>query len=160
MLKGILGIFGWSLICFVLFISYFFWSYFEFDDLLHLISGVLRKPVFLSGFPPTLTHKVDDIVDLSCTFDGSPRPEICWYFNQQPITSTNRTRVKLLDGNLRLRIRRLNFEDAGVYSCIVKNEAGEIEKSCTLTVESRYIFTFNCLYTCWLPFLLNYLKST
>ena len=56
----------------------------------------------------------------------------------------NNPRYKFLDGSRRLVVRMLTQDDAGTYSCVLKNDAGEITKSCNLTVKGNYLKSLFC----------------
>ena len=58
--------------------------------------------------------------------------------------SENNPRIKFLDGSRRLVVRMLTKDDAGAYSCVLKNDAGEITRSCNLTVKGNYLKCLFC----------------
>ncbi|XP_050698180.1 obscurin-like isoform X5 [Eriocheir sinensis] len=68
---------------------------------------------------------------------GKPEPEFRWYKDNSPIISTNRVAVeKDNDGLIRLSIRHVTAEDAGVYQLKAWNEYGEAACSGKLICET------------------------
>lgn len=63
-------------------------------------------------------------ISLHCNIDGSPKPEITWNFESQPLIPS--TAFKLTNEN-----KNLEFESTadkiGIYSCVGKNQFGQSE---------------------------------
>eukprot|EP00794_Sanderia_malayensis_P017252 gene17252-18977_t len=98
-------------------------------------SWAVKRPRFLTSFPVSMSKKVDDSVTLACTVDSWPQANIIWYYNHEPLGNRHTQQIKFTDDNQKLHIRYLKLDDAGIYTCIAKNEFGQVEKSCTLVVE-------------------------
>ena len=96
-----------------------------------------QPPEFVTCFPSSLAKHVDNHLELSCTVNGSPHPVISWFYNDNPLDRSS-PRIKFLDGDRRLMIRRLRLVDTGIYSCLIKNECGEKIRSCELNVASKF----------------------
>ena len=104
------------------------------------------RPAFVSCFQPRADKFVDDDLELRVVVTGSPSPEITWKHNGQTMNENN-ARIKFLDGSRRLVVRLLTQDDAGTYSCVLKNDAGENTRSCNLIVKGNYCCeaaTYSC----------------
>ncbi|XP_060630493.2 hemicentin-1 isoform X1 [Anolis sagrei] len=71
-------------------------------------------------------------VTLICEASGIPHPTITWLKYGQPILPSSSVRV--LSGGRVLRLVQSNVEDAGHYTCVVTNIAGEERKNFDLSV--------------------------
>ncbi|CAG5132926.1 unnamed protein product, partial [Candidula unifasciata] len=109
---------------------------------------VLVPPV-VSQVPARLLKDYQETVALPCAAQGSPQPEINWYFNGKELMSSNNTRqvfvfffkIKFscmyhIDGNNTLSIESVDSPDSGVYQCFAVNEAGESATYTWLLVNS------------------------
>ncbi|CAH2311914.1 hemicentin-1 isoform X2 [Pelobates cultripes] len=65
-------------------------------------------------------------VTLTCGMSGIPPPTITWYKDGHPITQ-NHSPV-IMSGGMVLRFSHASISDAGRYTCIVSNAAGEDKK--------------------------------
>ncbi|XP_029939526.1 hemicentin-1, partial [Salarias fasciatus] len=83
-------------------------------------------------FPENVSVVVKNPVALHCEASGIPLPEISWLKDGQPITTTSSLRV--LSGGRSLRLMHAAVEDAGRYTCVVSNSAGEERKSFDLDI--------------------------
>uniref|UniRef100_A0A8B9H3J1 Hemicentin 1 n=1 Tax=Astyanax mexicanus TaxID=7994 RepID=A0A8B9H3J1_ASTMX len=75
---------------------------------------------------------------LNCEVRGDPLPTIQWSKNGVNIQISNR--IRQLD-NGSLAIYGTVNEDAGNYVCVATNDAGVVERTVTLTLQSSPIFT-------------------
>ncbi|XP_019412229.1 PREDICTED: hemicentin-1 isoform X1 [Crocodylus porosus] len=71
-------------------------------------------------------------VTLICEASGIPLPSITWLKNGWPITMNSSLRI--LSGGRSLRLTQSKVEDAGQYTCVVTNAAGEKRKHFDLSV--------------------------
>ncbi|XP_047673954.1 hemicentin-1 isoform X2 [Tachysurus fulvidraco] len=71
-------------------------------------------------------------VVLTCEVSGIPLPIIAWQKDSRPITVSGSVRV--ISGGRSLRLMHAAAEDAGRYTCIVSNAAGEDRKNFDLDV--------------------------
>ncbi|KAL1775484.1 hemicentin-1 isoform X4 [Sigmodon hispidus] len=62
-------------------------------------------------------------ISLHCETNAAPPPTLTWYKDGRPLTSSDR--VLILPGGRVLQIPRAKVEDAGRYTCVAVNEAGE-----------------------------------
>ncbi|XP_073439014.1 hemicentin-1 [Dendrobates tinctorius] len=66
---------------------------------------------------------VHNPLTLYCETNAVPPPSISWYKDGQLLTSNDK--VFILPGGHSLQISRTRMEDAGIYTCVAVNEAGE-----------------------------------
>ncbi|XP_006907796.1 hemicentin-1 isoform X1 [Pteropus alecto] len=66
---------------------------------------------------------INNPISLYCETSASPPPTLTWYKDGRPLTSSDR--VLILPGGRVLQIPRAKVEDAGRYTCVAVNEAGE-----------------------------------
>ncbi|XP_063154493.1 hemicentin-1 [Candoia aspera] len=71
-------------------------------------------------------------VTLICESSGIPHPSIKWLKYGQLVSLSNS--VRILSGGRMLRLMQVKVEDAGHYTCVVTNIAGEDRKSFELSV--------------------------
>ncbi|XP_052593110.1 hemicentin-1 isoform X2 [Peromyscus californicus insignis] len=66
---------------------------------------------------------INNPISLHCETNAAPPPTLTWYKDGRPLTSSDR--VLILPGGRVLQIPRAKVEDAGRYTCVAVNEAGE-----------------------------------
>ncbi|KAM5147900.1 hemicentin-1 [Mantella aurantiaca] len=66
---------------------------------------------------------VNNLFTLYCETNAIPPPTITWYKDSKILTSSDKAFI--LPGGHSLQIARAHMEDAGTYSCVAVNEAGE-----------------------------------
>ncbi|XP_023224402.1 muscle M-line assembly protein unc-89-like [Centruroides sculpturatus] len=97
---------------------------------------------------PVLTGKLEDVevsegasamLELKAT--GYPRPKITWFKGKEELTAGERYK-HLFEGSdtYTLVIKKVQKNDSGQYSATLKNDMGEINCSCQLTVKSSPVF--------------------
>uniref|UniRef100_A0A663F4J4 Ig-like domain-containing protein n=1 Tax=Aquila chrysaetos chrysaetos TaxID=223781 RepID=A0A663F4J4_AQUCH len=69
-------------------------------------------------------------VTFSCEATGSPAPTVTWLKDGEPLGR----RSNQVPGSPRLSLAAVGLADAGVYSCLAANEAGEASKAFHLLV--------------------------
>ncbi|XP_044055859.1 hemicentin-1 isoform X2 [Siniperca chuatsi] len=82
--------------------------------------------------PENVSVVVKNPVALSCEASGIPLPAITWMKDGRPIKASSSVRV--LSGGRSLRLMHAAVEDAGRYTCIVSNSAGEERKNFDLDI--------------------------
>ena len=73
-----------------------------------------------------------------CTFTGIPPPQMHWEKDGSVFTLGEGRRIINTSGRSQLVINGLALSDAGVYSCLVKNDAGVDRMSVTLEVGGQF----------------------
>lgn len=83
------------------------------------------------------TIEEGDSVEMQIFVSGTPPPEVVWYKDEQPITIYPHRRFHATRENeiCSLEIKDARCSDQGKYTCRAKNTAGEVRKSCNLTVK-------------------------
>ncbi|XP_073073009.1 hemicentin-1 isoform X4 [Manis javanica] len=66
---------------------------------------------------------INNPISLYCETNAAPPPTLTWYKDGHPLTSSDR--VLILPGGRVLQIPRAKAEDAGRYTCVAVNEAGQ-----------------------------------
>ncbi|XP_036834633.1 hemicentin-1 isoform X2 [Oncorhynchus mykiss] len=95
----------------------------------------VHVPPSISGqtqVPENVSVVVNNPVALTCEASGIPLPAITWLKDGRPIRASSSVRV--LSGGRSLRLMHAAVEDAGRYSCIVSNTAGEERKNFDLDI--------------------------
>ena len=77
---------------------------------------------------------------------GTPNPVVSWRRDGETISGNN-PRISCVDGNRRLLIRNLTVQDAGVYTCVVRNQHGEVSRSSRVVVQGIKNFLHMNFYT-------------
>ncbi|XP_059813221.1 cell adhesion molecule-related/down-regulated by oncogenes isoform X2 [Hypanus sabinus] len=79
-----------------------------------------------------LTLPVGSTAFLTCDFHGNPLPDITWFHN----AATLQTGLRHFVSGNRMKIVKLNIDDAGMYQCMVENEIGSMQSSVRLIVQT------------------------
>ncbi|XP_033761247.1 hemicentin-1-like [Pecten maximus] len=88
-------------------------------------SDVDTDPRVIIGEPATIY----------CPASGTPAPKIRWFKNGSPIIlSEDRQDIRVTAGGRELYILAAEVDDAGSYTCVATNEAGEAEETFNLEV--------------------------
>ena len=73
-----------------------------------------------------------DTANLSCIVSSFPASNITWKFKGKNIVAS--LKHELLDRAYTMRVKNVQFEDAGMYECTVVNELGEARANASLIV--------------------------
>ncbi|POI32383.1 hypothetical protein CIB84_003865, partial [Bambusicola thoracicus] len=68
------------------------------------------------------TTNIGETIEVSCTVNGIPPPNITWFKNGETLFEDSG--IILKDGNKTLTIRRVRKEDGGLYTCLACNILG------------------------------------
>ena len=103
----------------------------------------------ISPVPPTIDEDGVSKTNLSviaerpvvidCPAQGTPPPDITWLKNGYEINLNLNSGVRVISKGRRLEIPSSDVADAGDYTCVAKNPAGEISKDFSLDVWGWYI---------------------
>ncbi|XP_004768021.1 hemicentin-1 isoform X1 [Mustela putorius furo] len=99
---------------------------------------VKEPPVFKGDYPSNWIEPLGGNAVLNCEVKGDPAPTIQWSRKGVDIEINHRIR-QLVNGSL--AIYGTVNEDAGDYTCIATNDAGVVERSMSLTLQSPPIIT-------------------
>ena len=90
--------------------------------------------------PSKQTANMETSATFYCTIDGEHTSGTQWKFNGQNLTSGEKYSIS--DNGI-LIIKRLNYKDAGQYTCVGKDVFGRPESSGILTVQGMSIMVVN-----------------
>ena len=90
--------------------------------------------------PSKQTANMETSATFYCTIDGEHTSGIQWKFNGKNLTSGEKYSIS--DNGI-LIIKRLNYNDAGQYTCVGKDVFGRPESSGILTVQGMSIMVVN-----------------
>ncbi|XP_067585037.1 hemicentin-1 isoform X1 [Pseudorca crassidens] len=99
---------------------------------------VKEPPVFKGDYPSNWIEPLGGNAILNCEVKGDPAPTIQWNRRGMDIEISHRIRQL---GNGSLAIYGTINEDAGDYTCVATNEAGVVERSMSLTLQSPPVIT-------------------
>ncbi|KAM4861104.1 hemicentin-1 [Thomomys bottae] len=99
---------------------------------------VKEPPVFKGDDPANWIEPLGGNAVLNCEVNGEPAPTIQWSRRGVDIEINHRIRQL---GNGSLAIYGTVNEDAGDYTCVASNDAGAVERSMSLTLQSPPIIT-------------------
>ncbi|XP_053693670.1 hemicentin-1-like isoform X2 [Sabethes cyaneus] len=80
-------------------------------------------PYFPRTSPTSISSRVGEEISLECHASGVPKPEITWYFNEQPLNRSIPFEATL--------------EDSGIYRCTASNAFGEQSSATTVVVYGK-----------------------
>ena len=81
--------------------------------------------------------KLGDTHSLECRVSSSQSLNICWYKNDQKISDGANAKLTFEALSARLQLLSAVFEDSGIYTCEVHNDAGSTSCSSVLTVQGQ-----------------------
>ncbi|NXY61032.1 HMCN1 protein, partial [Callaeas wilsoni] len=99
---------------------------------------VKEPPVFKGDYHSSRIEPLGGNAMLNCEVRGDPPPTIQWSKKGVGVQISNRIR-QLVNGSL--AIYGTMNEDAGDYKCVATNDAGVVERSLTLTLQSPPVIT-------------------
>lgn len=82
----------------------------------------------------TISAKVGDNIELDCSSDGYPSPEILWYKFNVPLLDVTYRKLEDALNFRKLVLNDLLLADAGNYSCHVNNTLGSAYRTFILYV--------------------------
>ena len=96
-----------------------------------------EPPVFNPILTPIRVMDGEE-VRFQCRVSGTPIPKISWFHNGHPIDHQRELRItQTTDGKVGLLIHEVFPEDAGDYTCVARNAAGEARTAASLIVECK-----------------------
>ena len=73
-------------------------------------------------------------MNLSCSADGFPVPDIRWYFQSTPFTTESVKSTNVTYTESIIVINSLMLSDGGIYECIIDNDAMMVSNNHSTTV--------------------------
>ena len=89
----------------------------------------------------TVLKEFDNVI-LDCEVTGLPLPVVTWFKGNKPIRSSH----KFVTERNTLRINSIMIQDAGVYSCEAKNQAGMCKNHKKITKFIKITLNFTSEY--------------
>lgn len=77
---------------------------------------------------------IGSLATLYCDADGLPTPYVTWYQNGLVLDPRDSSNLVIRDNGKELNVLDSQLLDAGSYSCLATNAAGNASKSFSLTV--------------------------
>ncbi|CAD1476295.1 unnamed protein product, partial [Heterotrigona itama] len=94
----------------------------------------LEKPYFVTPLSNAM-GRAGQRVKLECEAKGNPMPSLTWYHDGKPIEETMNVKTQTDAGRASLVISEAFAKDAGCYTVVAKNNAGEATVSCNVSVK-------------------------
>lgn len=95
-------------------------------------------PQFKKKLQNITVNEGDVNVELYCSVEGFPKPNIHWYIDSTEISSKNKDYKLVEDGDtFKLILNEVTTEMQGEYKCVLKNEYGSEESSASVTVQCK-----------------------
>uniref|UniRef100_A0A8C1S4X3 Ig-like domain-containing protein n=1 Tax=Cyprinus carpio TaxID=7962 RepID=A0A8C1S4X3_CYPCA len=101
---------------------------------------VKEPPEFVQKLPAAKIMKMGEQLQLECKVTGTAPLKMSWYKNDAVLSDGDNMRMTFDNTVGVLEIFKCSFEDNGVYTCEVQNDAGTKSCSTTLTVKEPPAF--------------------
>ncbi|XP_050486180.1 titin isoform X2 [Bombus huntii] len=95
-----------------------------------------EKPYFVAPLSNAM-GRAGQRVKLECEAKGNPTPTLTWYHDGRPVEETMNLKIQTDAGRTSLIISEAFAKDAGCYTVVAKNNAGEATVSCNVSVKGR-----------------------
>ncbi|XP_047741035.1 protein turtle [Hyalella azteca] len=90
--------------------------------------------------PPRFTTTPDDVtyvnigdsIILNCEAEGTPKPEIFWFRDDDPVTPSES--VGIFNDGTELRINKIRDQDIGDYLCVARNAEGRVHHEAKVVI--------------------------
>ncbi|KAI1714219.1 immunoglobulin i-set domain-containing protein [Ditylenchus destructor] len=99
------------------------------------VSGL--SPYFTTDLPQSVYIKEYDDLVLKCHCVGNPAPVLQWKKNGSMIPSSKKYRITVNNGEARLRIFDIHWQDCGVYTCEAVNDVGRCAAVCSVSMDDE-----------------------
>lgn len=102
----------------------------------------IKAPKFVKKLKPEVCKPNEPTV-LTATVDGTPFPEVKWFFNDAELHATEVYEMNIIEKVVTLKIDKVTPETIGTYTCQVKNEAGVAVSRANITLGEFIHSIFN-----------------
>jgi len=120
------------------------------------------RPHFLQA-PGDLTVQEGKLCRMDCKVSGLPTPDLSWQLDGKPIRPDSAHKMLVRENGVHsLIIEPVTSRDAGIYTCIATNRAGQNSFSLELVVAAALLCPLGCCFVCsssadcwaenWIPF--------
>lgn len=83
----------------------------------------IRPPKFIQKLQPVISEPQQPVL-LKGEVDGSPFPDIKWFFNESELSNSERYEMVAEKNNVSLKIKSVKEADIGIYTCQAINPGG------------------------------------
>ncbi|KAK2186867.1 hypothetical protein NP493_186g03131 [Ridgeia piscesae] len=90
-------------------------------------------PQFVTSLSDTLIAQ-DNNASFVCQILGYPQPDVIWQHNKKELKASGRHVIKVTDDECVLTLTGVTQNDAGTYTCKLKNKVSHVKSSAVLTV--------------------------
>ena len=104
---------------------------------MHMLSNIPTALPTTIDLPAPRTHTEGERFELVCSFTAIPAPQIHWEKDGSVFLLGDGRRIINSTGRSALEINSLLVSDAGVYTCSVSNDAGNVTRSVRLEVRGE-----------------------
>jgi len=101
---------------------------------LPLDDSLMHVPKFTAPLPATYEVKDGEVLHLKCDVTGDPEPQVTWFKDDQPLSSSDVIDLRYKQGQASLTINEVFPEDEGIYKCKATNSLGSVDCGCGLKV--------------------------
>lgn len=100
----------------------------------------IKAPKFVKKLKPEMCKPHEPTI-LTATIEGTPFPEVKWFFNDAELRATEIYEMNVVERAVTLKIAKVTPELVGTYSCQIKNEAGVAISRANIAL-GKHIFLF------------------
>ncbi|KAK6054801.1 immunoglobulin I-set domain protein, partial [Cooperia oncophora] len=94
-----------------------------------------QAPSFIVTMPRQVYSKVNENIQLKCTFTGQPLPAVTWQKDGNLVDMSRNYTIISEDGITILRLECTTLEDNAIFSCTIANSFGTETASCKVIIE-------------------------
>lgn len=96
-----------------------------------------EPPEFVLKLPAAKFVKQGEPLRLECKVSGTAPLKVIWYKHDTKVTDGAHCTTSFADSVAVLELPTTSFDDDGVYTCEVQNDAGSVSCSTTLSVKGQ-----------------------
>lgn len=92
--------------------------------------------------PATKFVKQGESLRLECKVSGTTPLKVTWYKHDAKVMDGGNNRMSFVESVAVLELLSTSFDDDGVYTCEVQNDAGSVSCSTTLNIKGQSLTDF------------------